>query len=238
MFAFLLDNSVVPFTIALGLLLGLLILELISLVLGGSLLGADSDAPGPDLLDSPDFDPADFDLDAATLATADADVADIAEQTAPEDPGGFANWMGLGKVPTLIWLASLLMAFGLSGLVLQSTLDGLFGWSLPAWLATIPATILGVLFARSFGSVFSRLLPQTETAAVSERHLGRRRGVITQGNASRGRPAEVRVTDRYGNTHHLRAEPLRDDVTLPQGSEVIVLRQKYEGGYLLVPLSN
>ena len=55
---------------------------------------------------------------------------------------------------------------------------------------------------------------------------------------ARGRPAEVRVSDRFGNTHYLRAEPLRDDVSIAQGTEVIVLRQRYDEGYRIVALGD
>lgn len=44
--------------------------------------------------------------------------------------------------------------------------------------------------------------------------------------------------DRYGNTHHIRAEPLRDEDAISQGSEVLVLRAKHDGRYLLVGLSD
>ncbi len=57
-----------------------------------------------------------------------------------------------------------------------------------------------------FGAVFARLLPKTKTEAVSERMLARRRGIITQGTAERGRPAKVRVADRYGNSQLVRAK--------------------------------
>jgi hypothetical protein len=60
--------------------------------------------------------------------------------------------------------------------------------------------------------------------------------VVSQGTAARGRPAEIRVSDRYGNTHYIRAEPLRDGTEIPQGTEVIVLRHRYDSGYLIVAL--
>jgi hypothetical protein len=79
-------------------------------------------------------------------------------------------------------------------------------------------------------------MPRTETQSVSTRQLGRRLGTVTQGTAARGSPAEVRVTDRYGNTHYLRAEPLSDAETIPQGAEVLVLRHRPTGGFRLIAL--
>jgi len=135
-------------------------------------------------------------------------------------------------------LGTVLAGFGLAGITLQQVIAAVFSTALPAWLAALPAAIGSLWFAGRFGAVFARLLPKDETQSVSERHLGRRKGVVSQGTAARGRPAEVRVSDRFGNTHYLRAEPLRDDVSIAQGTEVIVLRQRYDEGYRIVALGD
>lgn len=248
MFDFLLDSAFLPFSFALALLFGLLGLELAALMLGGSLMGGnDAGLDGPDL-DGPDID-AGFDagleadaaveldagLDGFDLDGADLDLNGPGEVTDAAG-GGLAAWLGFGRMPMLIWLASFLMSFGLGGLALQSALQELFGLHLPAALAALPAGAFALWFTRGFGGVFARLLPQSETAAMSARSLARRRGVITQGTAAAGRPAEVRVTDRFGNSHYLRAEPMRADETLPQGSEVLVLWNRRSGSYALVGL--
>ncbi|MVO15665.1 OB-fold-containig protein [Parasedimentitalea huanghaiensis] len=245
MFDFLLGGAFAPFSFALALLFGLMGLELVALLLGGSLMTGDNDV-APDIGDAPDLGDFDLDLDLdpegmlvdpGDLELAEFD-AEIDVEGGIEASSGLASWLGLGKMPTLIWLAALLMGFGLSGLGLQVALQELFGLLAPAWLAALPAGAFGLWFARGFGGVFARLLPQTETEASSMDQLGRRRGVITQGTATRGRAAEVRVNDRFGNAHHLRAEPLRDDETLEQGAEVLVLRDRRSGTYVLVGLSD
>jgi hypothetical protein len=141
-------------------------------------------------------------------------------------------------MPALNRLGTVLAGFGLLGVSIQSVVSGLFSAPFPAWITALPAAFGSLWFARRFGVIFARLLPKDETQSVSERHLGRRKGVVSQGTAARGRPAEVRVTDRFGNTHYLRAEPLRDDVAIPQGTEVIVLRQRYDEGYRIVALGD
>ncbi|CUH79866.1 OB-fold-containig protein [Tropicibacter naphthalenivorans] len=232
-----------PFTLALGLLLGLITLEVIFAVLGGTILGAGGEGmDGPELdIDAPDVADLDLDIDfdgldidASDLELPDLDAPGV--DATPEVSGGLAAWLGFGKMPALIWLASVLLVFGIVGLAVQIACLRLFGAPLPATLAMIPAIVAALWFAKQFGALFARLLPKTETQALSERHLGRRSGVVSQGTAARGRPAEVRVTDRYGNIQYLRAEPLRDDAQIPQGTQVLVLRHRYEGGYLLVPL--
>ncbi|KHQ52557.1 OB-fold-containig protein [Mameliella alba] len=253
MFDLLLSDGMFPFILALALLFGLLVLEVVFGLLGGTLLGSGADGldvDGPDLdIDMPDIgdmeidlglDGTDIDIADLELAEPDLDVPDLDADMpngAPDGAGSVAAWLGFGKMPALIWLAAILLAFGLTGLVIQTVADNLLGGPLPSWLVALPAGAAAIWFARQFGALFARLLPRTETEALSERHLGRRTGIVTQGTAARGRPAEVKVTDRYGNIHYLRAEPLRDDATIPQGTEVMVLRHRYEKGYLLVALS-
>ena len=237
MFEFLLEGAFAPFTMALALLFGLLLLELAALMLGGSLMSSDGDADF-DVGGAPDLDALDIDLD----VDVDADAFELAEfdpevELEGAGPAGLSDWLGFGKMPTLIWIATLLMGFGLSGMALQMGLQELIGAALPGWLAALPAAVFGVWFARGFGAAFARLLPRTETEAMSERMLSRRRGVVTQGTAARGRPAEVRVTDRFGNFHYLRAEPMRDQDTLPQGSDVLVLRDRRSGSFVLIGMS-
>ncbi|MDA7423254.1 OB-fold-containig protein [Thalassococcus lentus] len=247
MFDLFLTAPYVPFTIALALLFGLLALELFFALLGGTLLGAGGEGlDGPEIdVELPDVGDLDLDIDFDAL---DMDVSDFEvpafEEVAIDTPdgigetGGLASWLGFGRMPALIWLATILFSFGAAGLFVQSLMTNTLGFALPALAAAAPAGAFAIWFTRGFGAVFARLLPKTETAALSERHLGRRQGVVTQGTAARGRPAEVKVTDRYGNTHYLRAEPLRDDAQIPQGAEVIVLRHRHDGGYLLVPLTH
>jgi hypothetical protein len=248
MFDLFLTEGFFPFTLSLALLFGLLLLEILFAVMGGTILGAGGEAEAPDLdVDAPDLGDLDIDLDIDGLEIdpgdlelaefADLDAADGASAGA-EGAGGLAAWLGFGKMPALIWLASVLLGFGVSGYVLQLLITTFLGGPAPWLLPGAPAAIAAIFFAKGFGALFARLLPKTETESVSERHLGRRIGIVTQGTARRGKPAEVRVTDRFGNTHYLRAEPLRNDGEIAQGTEVMVLRHKYEGGYLLVPLSD
>lgn len=236
MFEFLLHPAFAPFTAALAIFFGLLALEVILSFVGGSLLGGD----GVDL-------DAEVDLDVADVADFEMDLSEFEAEgldpdiEAPETPGtsnvGPAAWLGLGRMPFLIWFAALLLAFGLSGLGLQSLLRDQFGVTLPAILPAIPAAMIGLWFARSFGALFARLLPKTETQAISTRRLARRRGVVSQGTARRGKPAEVRVVDQFGNAHHIRAEPYSAEDVLEQGTEVLVVRVARDDKFYIVGLS-
>jgi hypothetical protein len=80
------------------------------------------------------------------------------------------------------------------------------------------------------------LVPRNYSEAVSQRHLGGRTGIITAGTAEVGRPAQARVTDRYGNIQYLRVEPFHRGRTLTEGTEVAVLWGKGPV-YQAVPLN-
>ena len=210
---------------ALTLVAGLLLLEVIMSLLGLSIMGDGADADfdadlGADFdadLDA-DFD-ADFevDLDGASELDAEIDAPD-----GPAGASGLSSWLGFGEVPVILWAAGMLTAFGISGYILQSASSAALGTLLPLFaavpLALPPAVIAGRWFARTL----ARIVPKTETSAINRRSLGGRRGVIAQGTAIRGRPAQARVRDGYGNMHYVRVEPVDDGASYPQGTEVLI----------------
>ena len=215
----------VPFALALGLLTGLFLLELVALLVGGSLFGSGADAdldPGLDpALAAFDLEPGEIpDIDAMTAAAA-------AESPAPSGSAGASGILGLlgiGATPFMIWLAALLLGFGVSGLVLQSVVTALASAPLPPGLAILATLPLGLGFARRFARSFARLLPKLETTATSVQFMGGLRGRVTQGVARTGSAAEGRLTDRHGKTHYLRCEPLLADAVIAEGREVLTVR--------------
>ena len=219
-FSFLFDAGMIPFTGALALVAGLLLVEIVMTLLGASLMGdgaeADFDADldaGLDVELDADFTPeGDFEADALEADS----VAPTAQAT------GIASWLGFGEVPFILWAAGMLTAFGVTGYAIQLATLNILGSTLPAVAAAaivlIPALRIGRWVARMLG----RAVPKTETTAISRRSLGGRRGVISQGIATRGRPAQARVRDGHGNLHYVRVEPVDDDATLPQGTEVLI----------------
>jgi len=220
MLDFLLSPPVVPFTLSLGLLAGLLVLELVALVLGASVLGqggADLSAPEAPDIPLPDLSQAD-------LAGVDAADLDLGGAPAAPESTGLAAVLGLGRMPVLIWAAAALAGFGLSGYLLQSLAQTALGAPLSPWLAALPAAALGLVFARAYGGLLARLIPGTETTVRTNAMLNGKRGTVSQGTARAGLAAEVRVTDAYGNLHFVRAEPLLAGATIPQGTQVLLLR--------------
>lgn len=235
----LLSASLAPFTVAIALLFGLLLLEILFAMIGFSLMGQEADLD-VDVADVPDV------ADLAGMGV-DLDIPDIGDYDIPDvsadgpdatltEPAGALAWLGLGKVPFVIWLASLCLGFGASGLVIQIVTSNLIGFTWPIFLAVPAAAIIGLWFTKGFSGLFADLLPKSETTSLSTRRYVGHKGVVTQGTAARGKPAEVRLTDRFGNLHYLRAEPVHDTDRIKAGTEVIILRNMRTGVLRLVPL--
>ncbi|MEL6196759.1 MAG: OB-fold-containig protein [Pseudomonadota bacterium] len=207
---FLLEPELLPFAIALGLVAALCLLEVVMTVAGLSLLG-DAGAEA-------DMD-ADFDADLDTDLEAGADGAASAAGAT-----GLLSWLGIGKVPFMIWLAGTLTAFGIVGYALQLVTAAVLGGPAPAMIAAGVALVPGIAAGASVARVLGRLVPKNESTAISTRSYGGRRGVITTGTARRGIPAEARFRDAHGNTHYAMVEPVHDDDELPQGTDVAIVR--------------
>lgn len=220
MYDLLTSPNTIPFSIALAVVAGLFVLEILSALLGGSILGVGTDAPDLDV--DLDFDLS-ADIDVGLDGAGGLDGADAAEAATS---GGLFTWIGARDVPILIWLVSFLTLFGLSGLILQSIIGGVFGFELPGFLAAAVALVPSLAVTRVIANWVALLMPKTETTALRARHLGGYHGTITQGTASRGKPAEVKIKDRHNNIHYLRVEPLHDGDSFPKGSDVILIRKR------------
>jgi len=216
MFDQLLTPNALPFAIALAVTAGLFLIEIISLIMGATVLGLGGEAPDLDV--DTDFDLS-LDIDINGL---DADVASQIGQA----PSGLLTWVGARDVPFLIWLVSFLTMFGLFGLLIQSLAMSLLETPLFTLLAVLMAVVPALAVTRIIANWVALIMPKTETSAMRTRFLGGHNGIITQGTATRGNPAEVKIRDRHGNLHYLRVEPLDDAGIFEQGSKVTLIRKR------------
>lgn len=209
MFEIFLAPEALPFSIALAVVAGLFVLEIIGSLLGATILGLGSD--GPDIDIDADFDlSADIDFDAPDIDVM-ADVADM-----PTSPSGILGWLGARDVPFLIWMVSFLTMFGLFGLIIQSFVSGIFGVPLFTVLAATLAAVPALAITRVIANWVALIMPKTETSAMRTRFLGGHHGTITQGTAARGKPAEAKIKDRHGNMHYLRVDPWTTMASFPR----------------------
>lgn len=146
------------------------------------------------------------------------------------EAGGFGealtSLLGLGRVPLLIWLASLLLTFGSIGLIGQSVIAELLGAPLSAGWATLlagaAALPLNSLAVRPLGAV----MPKDETTAITLDQLVRREAEIQIGTARAGSPARAKVIDRHGQAHFVMVEPHDATIALQTGDTVLLVRRE------------
>jgi hypothetical protein len=197
-----------PFIVALGVMLGLALLEALILILGGSLFGFVDDLL-PDSLDG------------------DVDVAAEADLSAPNASSGMLEqvlgWFAVGRVPFLVVVIALLTAFGLIGLTLQGVLRQLTGYPLPASLAAIPAFVGASFTTRWLALQIARIIPKEETSAVSRDSFIGRIATVTLGSARSGEPTQGRLIDSHGQTHYVMVEPDRAADVLAEGERVLLV---------------
>lgn len=205
-----------PFAVALGLTLAIAIIELVGLLMGMQ-PSAVVDGALPDL-DMPDADAPEMEMGALSQ---------------------LLSWFNFGRLPALVVLLLLTTSFGLLGFAGQEALRRTLGFALEPWVASIPAALGAAFVTRHAGRALARIIPKEETDAVSTKAFIGRVATVFRGEASAGRPAEAKLTDIHGKTHYLLVEPDEAAMVLPEGSEVVLIRQDgpvYRGITRLKPL--
>jgi hypothetical protein len=205
MMAFLLSADNIPFLTALGLMLGLLVLELVFVLAGGD-IGIVSDSAEVDLPGDASLGGAHHGIEAGSS---------LVSQT--------LGWLHLGKLPLMILLVLALLGFGVTGLSAQVMAHSLFGQGMPWWLACVPALAGMIACLRYAGMLTVRYMPQDETQVVSAESFVGQEAVIVLGTATAGRPAQAKLRDVYGQTHYFMAEPRDEQATLTTGMRILVI---------------
>ncbi len=193
--------SVYPFSVAAAVMLGLVVLEGASLLLGHSASG---------LIDK-------------TL-----DIAPENEVGVGHDAGeggslsGALNWINLGGIPLMALLILATAAFAVLGYAIQAVSTSLAG-PLPVGLASLGA-FAGAVPATRYGSrLVSGIVPRDETYAVTLADLVGLTGRVTVGPLDQGMPGSVSVRDRHDNRHSLKAVAAEGQDPIPQGATVLLV---------------
>ena len=193
-------SETAPFAVAIGVTLAIAAIELLGLLLGTQ-PSAMVDSALPDL---------------------DTDIPDV--ELGPLSQS--LSWLSFGRLPALVVLILLTASFGLCGFALQEALRQVLGFALDPWLASIPAAIGAVFATRHVGFAIARIMPKEETEAVSTKAFVGRVATVFRGVAGPGAPAEAKLTDIHGKTHYLLIEPEEGETVMPEGSEVVIIRQQ------------
>lgn len=227
--AFLLNSDTVMFTISIGLMLGLFLMETVLTMVVGAGVGHLVDHALGGAHASPHVPAGHMAPVHGLTSHAHVHGADSGQS------GGVLGWLQLGRVPFMIWLVVLLTTFGLGGLALQGTVAAVSGHFMTAWLAA-PLTFAASLpIVRKVSRGLARLVPQEESSAVDEDHFLGREAVITLGVATSDEPAEAKVQDMFGRHHYIRVVP-SDGHPLPTGTRVTLMRRLSPGKFSADPL--
>ena len=166
-----------------------------TLMLGSVFSGGDGD--------SDDSGGDDGDLDEASNAEVD-----------PGFTGRIFGFLGFGKAPMVVVLATMGLTFGGSGGLLTRQLG--VGWALPSAVVALVVMFFTTGFV---ARTVARLMPQTETYAVSNKSFAGKIGILTlPANQTYG---EARIQDEHGNTHLCKC--LVAIGVLPTGTQVLLL---------------
>jgi hypothetical protein len=146
--------------------------------------------------------------------------------------GGFGDaviaLLGLGRVPLLIWLASLLLVFGSIGLIGQMWIADWLGGPLSAGWAVLAAGAAALPLNSLAMRPLAAVMPKDETTAIALDELVRRDAEIQIGTARAGSPARARVIDRHGQAHHVMVEPHDSASELRAGDTVLLVHREGE----------
>lgn len=138
---------------------------------------------------------------------------------------GPLGWLHVGRVPLLLLLILFLFGFALCGYLVQMFARGVLGGFIPAWIAMLPAFLMGLTTVRALGALIAHIVPKDESSAVSELSLIGRAGIVITGTARSGMAAQVRVRDAHGRAHFLMVEPDLPDDQFPEGTAVLIVKK-------------
>lgn len=152
-----------------------------------------------------------------------------------DSDGGLADglllFLGIGRVPFMIWLASFLLAFAGLGVGIQALADNLAGEPLDRWLAAVLATGAALPATGVLSRALAFVMPGDETSAVGLDSLVGRRAKILIGRAAAGHPARAQVHDHFGHAHNVMVEPHETGSEMLEGDEVLLVRRENETFY-------
>src|SRR5262245_10158204 len=192
-----------PFAIAALILVGLVGIELISVLVGASLSHWLHHA-------------ADHGADHGTDHSAARDDALLS---------GALDWLNAGRVPLMILIMVALGAFAAVGYVIEGVARAI--WSpLPALPASVLALVAAAPVVRGLTRIVARIVPRDETYAVDPSDLAGRTAEVTMGPLDQGLPGRVKLRDAHGNWHFPRARAAHGQAPMATGSTVLLVEWK------------
>jgi len=140
--------------------------------------------------------------------------------------GGVLDWLGLGDLPILIWLTSLLGCFTVAGIAIQQIAAAIAGAPLSGWAAAGGAVVSALLLNTLAANGLARIMPCYESSVITTDEMVGRRGTILEGVARRGAPARAKIVDQHGQAHFVMLEPHEDSDAIGQGERALIVRRE------------
>lgn len=227
MMTFFAHPDVAPFSIAALALLGLLLIEIVTLLMGKPLSALLDHAVGHDGVH----------LDHGHVESAGGfdHALDHGPHhgTKPEGQhqgvfGTALDWVNAGRVPLLVLIIAVLAAFAALGIVLQ-TLVGISGFYVPKWIAIALVIVPALVCTRYLTRLVGKVVPRDETYVLAGGDFVGLVGEVTVGPVKQGVVARARIRDRHGNTHWPRVEPADPEHVIPAGAAVLVIEARARG---------
>ena len=138
--------------------------------------------------------------------------------------GTIFDWLNAGRVPLLILMMAAIGSFAVSGLVIQivamHALD-----TLPNLIAVPVAMAAAVPGTRYTSKLVAKIVPRDESYVLGSRDLIGRTGIVTLGPVEAGSAARAKIQDKHGNWHFPRIRPAKPGLVIPQGATILVVDQ-------------
>jgi membrane protein implicated in regulation of membrane protease activity len=204
-----LSASYQPFTITGLIMVGLVLIEIVSLVAGFSL---------SQFLDHG------LDLEAFSGHHAETDLGFL---------GGILGWVNAGRVPLLVFIITWLAAFAAVGFAVQTLAMSVLA-PLPVPVASLIAFCFAAPATRHTTRLVAHIVPRDETYTVTNDDLIGRIAEVTLGPLDQGAPGRIKVRDAHDNLHFLMAKAADGKGPIPVGAEVLLV-DRQGPTFLVIP---
>lgn len=170
----------------------------------------------------------------------DVDIDTDIDTDADFDLNGlFLGWIGIGKAPLILLLATDLSLWGLFGWMLNVWLGGILnqvpsgGWNFIVLILSMSLSLFtGGLIARPVGRIFAEFGEDTS----SDRLIGRN-GTVSSATIpieKQGRIGQVDVIDKSGNLVTINANVPEWGTVIPRHGEAVIVIDRQQDVYLAI----
>ncbi len=141
--------------------------------------------------------------------------------------GGLLDWLGIGRVPFLITIASVLFSVSVVGMFAQALQLEIVGAALPWPLVMVGAVALSLPPVRLLNHGLGRIWPKdVETSAVTTDSFIGHEAEVVLGSIGAAEPGQIKFRDTGGTMHHAMAYADRSGETYRQSDAVLIVGRR------------